>query len=219
MIQQATSVAATILSQISFMPSSNPPDYWVEFFEPTNGIMVQAERVVKGFVRSKSKLGDHAFFEECLAEAWFVAVEMMWEQFAAIKAKYPEQKERDKFFRMSIIYRLKEYWSYRATTTISYLKRKGIVVEHLPLNNAEVYTNSNETGCKIALENAARDELEKRIVEFYTMGNNYDLISEKCGIHRKQVKAILARIKKRLIMDNHDRVNSHIQISLRKEDI
>jgi hypothetical protein len=163
-----------------------------------DGILEQVQRVAKGFARRRFRGTDLAFVDECIAEANFVVCELIYTSLAQLKAKYPEIEERFTFYRMSVGYKLKEYWSLRATSTESYLRKKGIEVKQHQLHESQAIRYYSEADEFIALENAARDEVEKLVLQFHAMGNTRDLIASKCGISERLVKKILIRIRKRL---------------------
>jgi hypothetical protein len=183
------------------MPPSECED---ELFgiEEENSLLVQAERVARGYARGKSRQRDAAFVDECIAEAYFTVVELLWTSLKEIKEKYPDIVERHKFIRMSIGYKLKEYWAYRATSTISFLKKRGIVVKHQSIETCQVISDDSSLNEFIALDHATRDQVERRVIEFYCMGNDLELISIKCSMSQKRVKKILIRVKKRLLRAN-----------------
>jgi Cys-tRNA synthase (O-phospho-L-seryl-tRNA:Cys-tRNA synthase) len=188
----------TIPSQLTaFTP---PSDEEVELFgtESSEGIFPQIERVARGFAKRRFRGMDVAFVEECIAEGNFTVVELIWTGLIELKAKYPDVEERFKFYRMSVGYKLKEYWSLRATSTESYLRKKGIELHRHQLHESDAIRYYSEADEYVAMEHAVRDELELRVVEFYAMGNTRDLIAQKCGISERRVKKILIRIKKRL---------------------
>lgn len=194
-------VALSTISTPSRLTAFTPPsDEESELFgdERGEGILPQVERVAKGFARRRFRGTDEAFVDECIAEGNFVVVELIWTSLQDIKAKYPDKEERFKFYRISVGYKLKEYWSLRATSTESYLRKKGVEVRQHQLHESDAIRYYSEADDFIALEHAVRDELELRVVEFYAMGNARDLIASKCGISERRVKKILIRIKKRL---------------------
>lgn len=182
---------------IAFTP---PSEEEVELLgdEGCEGILPQVERVARGFARRRFRGSDAAFVEECIAEGNFVVVELIWTSLSEIKARFPDKEERFKFYRMSVGYKLKEYWSLRATSTESYLRKKGIEIRQHQLHESHAIRYYSDADEFIALEHAVRDELELRVVEFYAMGNARDLIASKCGISERRVKKILIRIRKRL---------------------
>lgn len=161
-------------------------------------LISQIQRVAKGFARRRFRQHDLAFVEECIAEAQFIVVELIWTSLKSIKEKYPDDTERHKFYRMSVGYKLKEYWALRATSTESYLRKKGIEVRQHQLYESTAIRYYSEADEFLALEHAVRNELELRVVEFFCMGNTRELIAEKCGLSISRVKKILTRIKKRL---------------------
>lgn len=175
-----------------------PPDEReTELFEP-DGIKDQAERVARGYARRKNRGNDKAFIDECVAEALYTVTYLLWTEWDSIKAKYPDKAERDTFLRMTVGYKLKEYFSYRATSTVSYLRKKGIEVRHEQLHESHVIQYVSPMDVAICLEDVCRDELEKRVIEYYAFGNMIDIVGAKCGISTKRAKKIINRIRRRL---------------------
>lgn len=210
MTQLAVSLATPILTQKAFTVDSVLA---YELFEPENGLLLQAERVAKGFAKGRNRQFDEAFVDECITEAWYIIVSMLWEGFWEILEKYPNKEERNKFFRMSVGYQLKTYWSYRSKQTVSYLKAKGIVVQHVPVENAIIYNRDNPLDSLILMESVVRNELERRVVEYYSLGNDKDLIARRCGITRNRVKRILTKVSTKLRKKGHKpKVPTHSQI-------
>ena len=197
MIPQVALLSQPILRLTAFTPPSEEEN---DLFgdDESEGILPQVLRVARGFARRRFRGNDGAFVDECIAEGNFVVTEMILTSLSTIKEKYPDREERFKFYRMSVGYKLKEYWSLRATSTESFLRKKGIEIRQHQLHESHALRQYSEADEFIALEHAVRDELELRVVEFYAMGNARDLIASKCGISLRRVKRILIRIKKRL---------------------
>lgn len=176
----------------------------------------QSQRVAKGYARRMGRGGDRAFIDECQAEAAFIVTELIWEGYDGIMEKYPDEGERHKFYRMSVGYRLKEYWAYRSTSTISYLKKKGIIVKHYSLShepkvNVDAVGFSNEllqhhelgrmnieVDLYILLDSVCTNEVERDILDNHAMGHTKEQIAEKFEISVARVYKILRRIKRRI---------------------
>jgi len=173
---------------------SPPSEAEAEFFD----VIEQLERVAKGFARRRLKSIDEMFVDECIAEAYFVIVELIYTSLESIKAEYPNLDDRYKFYRTTVGYKLKEYWSYRATSTISFLKKKGISVQHYSLWEGAAIQYHSSLDIYIAMEHAARNDLERKVVELTAMGNPKELIAEKCALKPKQITKILKRVENRL---------------------
>ena len=175
----------------------------VEFFDH---LMAQAERTAIGFCKGRNKAGDKEFVEESIAHAWFVVWELLARAYEGIKAKLivenntleVDKSEFYKFFRMSVGYALKNHWAHRNTSTLSKLKARGITYTKHRLDDVSVVEYTNDIDYNIALDNAVRSGLERKVVEFFIMGNDYETIAIKCSCSVKGVRKILAKIKKRL---------------------
>lgn len=186
--------------------------------ELDSGPFEQSQRVAKGYARRIGRGGDLAFIDECQAEAAFIVVELIWTAYEKIIAKYPDQNDREKFYRMSVGYRLKEYFAYRSTSTISYLKKKGIVEQHFSLSAEQKGKSEFNDGIEasfttehvglarmnieielyILLDSVCTSEVERLIVDLYAMGNTKEEIGEKLEMSPARVKKTLRRIKRRI---------------------
>lgn len=171
-----------------------PSEAEAELFE----VLPQALRVARGFAKRRGKSKDAMFVDECEAEATFVVTELIYGAIRGVMEKFADKEERFKFYRMSVGYKLKEYYSYRATSTVSYLKKKGIEEQHIQLQESHALRVNIELECLILMDYICRDEIERRVVDFYAMGNPRDLIASKCGMSVGRVKRILRRVKRRL---------------------
>lgn len=163
-----------------------------------DGVLEQAQRVARGFVSRRGRQRDMMFKEEMEAEAAFLATEILWEEYVQLKERIPDIEERHRFIRKRIGYGLLEYVSHRASSTISYLKKKGIVEEHVVIRDSHLCRCNDDIECMIALESVTADELERCVVQYHAMGNPRDLIASKCGLTRNRVKKILSRVRRRL---------------------
>lgn len=197
--QAALSVGRMTSSALKLSIPPSPEELELFGEAGAEGIIVQAERVAIGFARRRFRGTDLAYVDECITEAYFVVTEMIYEGLPEIKEKYPNKDERFTFFRMSVGYRLKAYWALRATQTESYLRAKGIEIRRHTLNESHLVKFYPEADEYVALEHAVRNERERRVVEFYTMGNDVELIASKLSLTERLVKKILTRIKKRLL--------------------
>lgn len=177
-----------------FTPPSPAVD---ELLEP-DGVLEQSARVARGFAKRKSRGNDKAFIDEAIAEAHFVVTYIILTEFESICEKYPDKAERMKFYRCSVGYKLMEYFSARPTSTVSYLKKKGIEVRRHAIHEGMLIEYVSAFDVKVCLEAVCEDHVEIRILEFYSMGLTREEIGVKCGLSPKRVKKILIRIRKRL---------------------
>lgn len=188
----------TRISKTSTLKPFLPPDEReVELFED-DGIAQQAERVARGFARKRNRGGDKGFTDEAIAEALYQVTYLMWTEWESIKEKYPDKAERATFLRMTVGYKLKEYFSHRATSTVSYLRKKGIEIRREQLHEAHLVQYISPMDIYIVFEDVCRDELEKRVIEYYALGNMIDIVGARCGISTKRAKKIVNRIRRRL---------------------
>ncbi len=165
-------------------------------------ILEQTYRVSYAFVKRRGKLQDKMMVMEAAQEAVFFMTYLIYTKLEAIQAKYPDVEERHKFYRMSVGFRLLGYFSLRATSTVSYLKKKGFTLEQVDMSEDMLSRPDEATERVIALDAACRDEFEKLVVSYAEMGNSRELIAEKCGCSLKRVKKTLMRVKRRLLHPN-----------------
>lgn len=174
----------------------------IELFgdEMSDGALMHARRTARGFARGRSRSHDFAFIEECEAEAVFIVTEMILTTLDSIVEKYPILEERLKFYRMSVGYHLKGYWAHRATSTLSFLRKKGINEKVFELYEAAASLTRINLDAQVfeLTDDLLPTELDKRVVEFYLMQNSREIIAVKCGITPKRVKRILRRLKRKL---------------------
>jgi hypothetical protein len=195
MIPLATSQASTSSPLGVFTPPSPAVD---ELLEP-EGVLDQSERVARGFAKRKGRGTDGAFIDEAIAEAHYIVTVLILTEYESICEKYPDKAERMKFYRCSVGYKLMAYFSHRATSTVSYLKKKGIEVRRHSVHEGMLVEYVSAFDIKVCLEAVCTDALEMRVLEFYSMGNDREQIGLKCGISPKRVRKILVRIRKRLL--------------------
>lgn len=176
-----------------FMPPSLPETELLEF-------LPQARRVASGFARRRGRGMDAMFVDEMIAEAYAIITILIMEKYDEITVNHPD---REAFYRMSIGYGLKEYISLRSTSSISYLKKRGLVREHVPLRSTDVARNYSDDACFDIMESLCRDEIDKRVIELYSQGDDYAAIAVKLEISDSMVKKILRRIRKGLRAYEH----------------
>lgn len=190
--------AITPLSKASNLSVFTPPDdRETELFEE-GGIAEQAERVARGFARRRNRGNDKAFIDEATAEALFQVTYMMWTEWESVKEKYPDKAERATFLRMTVGYKLKEYFSLRATSTVSFLRKKGIEIRREQLHEAHLIEYVSPMDVYICFDDVCENELEKRVLEFYAMGQMYELVAVRCGISTNRTKKIINRVRRKL---------------------
>lgn len=166
--------------------------------------MEQARRSARGFARSR-KRRDLFFEDECEAEAVFIVSEIVLTNLAGILEKFPSRDERSTFYRMSVGYGLKSYFAHRAMSTLAYLKKRGIRAGLMYLEDLSDQFLSRTMSSKFdgnanyeALEHAIRTDLERTIVELYSMGNSYELIASKTNLTVVEVRIKLRTVRRRL---------------------
>jgi DNA-directed RNA polymerase specialized sigma24 family protein len=155
----------------------------------------QAERTAYNFARRQSRHGDEMFVEESKAEARFLASLLFLEHMESIA----EKDDPAKFMRMYIGYKLKDYWAKRATSTESYLRKHGKSDVHIPFKNEMAVVEVSDIDICTCREHVARNEVEERILSLYETGRTKPEIASEMNLHIKNVKKILAKIKKRLM--------------------
>jgi hypothetical protein len=161
----------------------------------------QARRVAAGFARRRGRGMDAMFVDEMVAEAIFIVTVLIMEKYDEIVINHTD---REAFYRMSIGYGLKEYVSARSTSTVSYLRKRGEAREHVALSSASLARNYNDIECYDIMETLCRDELDKHVIELYSIGNECNVIATKLGISEKMIKKILRRIRKGLRAYHYD---------------
>lgn len=175
------------------MPPSVPESELLEF-------LPQARRVAIGFAKRRGRGTDAMFVDEMIAEAYAIVTILILSKYDVIVANH---KDREAFYRMSIGYGLKEYVSLRATSTISFLRKRGEVREQVPLRTSDLARTYTDDDCFLIMESLCRDEVDKRVIELYSFGDNYKAISAKLGIGEPIVKKTLRRIRKGLKAYEH----------------
>lgn len=191
MIPLPTSRRSTTSTLNLFTP---PSERELELYE----VVEQVEKVARGFAKRRNEQRNLGFIDEAEAEARFIVTYMMWTEYDAICVKYPDKEERHKFFRMTVGFKLKEYFSHRQTSTVSYLKKKGIIVKREQVHDDMLVTYISPMDVAIVLEDVCGNMLEIRVVEFYSFGNSVETVAEKCGLTVKRTKRILNRIRRKL---------------------
>jgi hypothetical protein len=147
------------------------------------------------FARKNFKSRDLQFVDECIAEANFWLVIL----FVEFKQELFEKENTLAYIRMKIGYKLKEYWAPYATSTMSYIKKKG---EQLPetveFKEEDVQTTNVDIECFECLQSALRTELDWRVYEHHLLNETPKEIGIALQIRTKKVQKVLARIRKRL---------------------
>lgn len=166
-----------------------------------NGALEQASRVARGFARGKNRRKDEQFVDECEAEATFIVTSIIFTNLRGVLEKFPLVEDRLKFYRMSTGFGLKAYFAHRHTGTISYLKKRGIDEKFIPMHAVDFARTTSEIDMFIAIDAAIRNEVERQVVDFYSIGLSYAEIGEKLEYSPLKVKNILKRVKKRLKAD------------------
>jgi hypothetical protein len=185
-----------IASNLKLFTPASPQE--VELFE----VLEQVFRSAYSFVKRRGRLYDKFMVMEAAQEAVYFITHIIYTKLDDVVTKYPDPEERHKFYRMSVGYRLLNYFSLRATSSISYLKKKGVIPEQVELADELLSRPDEKTEAMIALEAACRDEFEKIVTQYYGMGNTVELIAAKCGCSEKRVKKSLMRVKRRLQYPN-----------------
>lgn len=171
-----------------------PSDRELELFE----VVEQVEKVARGFAKRRGEQRNFGFIDEAEAEARYIVTYLMWTEYDAICVKYPDKAERHKFYRMTVGFKLREYFTYRPTSTVAYLKKKGIVVNREQVHDDMRIQYVSPMDVSIVLEDVCQNMLEVRVVEFYSFGNSIEMVAMKCGISEKRTKRILNRIRRKL---------------------
>lgn len=154
------------------------------------------------FTRRQNKLRNPQFLDEAIAEAWAIASDLFLipGSLTGIKEKCPEPEHQIKFLKATIGHELKQYFSLRATSTISFLKKKGIVTTHTSLT--DTITSADNTLEADAWDHAVRDEFERWVVELHMQGWDNKKIASECNCSAKAVNKTLTKIKRRLQHSN-----------------
>lgn len=193
--------------QGSQIGTPNLATYCAELF---NGPYDQCRKVGRNYAFRVGRGMDQAFVDECQAEAIFQLVELIWTTYPALIAEYPEEAARHKMYRGFVSYRLRDYFSYRATSTVSYLKKKGISVVHFshddlltfqegqPVEHPALARLSIDVEVYILLDSVCHDDVERQVVDLYALGNSKEEIGSIMNISPNRAKKILRRIKRRI---------------------
>lgn len=191
MIQLASEFRVSALTLKLFTPAS-PQE--CELFDVLESIY----RVAYSYVKKKWRLFDRFMIQEAAQEAVFVVTELIYVKFQEIVTKYPDVTERHRFYMAYAGFKLRNYFGHRASSSISYLKKKGIKQEMEELSDVSLSRPDAKTEQMIALDHACRNEYERLVVQYFCMGHDYELIAEKLGSTLKRVKKTLRRVKNRL---------------------
>lgn len=195
MIPKATSSVAPKASVLKlFTPLSPEALELLEFLPQATGVAV-------GRAIRYGKLRDKQYIDEAEAEAWAIASELFLEpgSLAAIKEKVPDPKERDRFLRATIGHELKQYFALRPTSTLTFLKKKGVEFKQVKLTEESLVTNTTELDERIAFEAVVKNELERRVCRLQSQGWDRERIAAEAGCSVRLVRKILNRIRKQLL--------------------
>lgn len=168
-----------------------------------------AMRVAVNFARKRGQYNNF-FVDECKVEATFILTCLIYENQLDIANKFPIEEERQRFYMMAIGYKLKEYFSYRATSTIKFLKAKGIVEKHFSLEeNSELidsgkdripkYKTQDTTLEVDVVDGIIKNKTQYKILEMYKNGTAIESISVELKLSKKKIKRVLRDIKKRIM--------------------
>lgn len=191
MIPLATSTVAQKVSQLKL---STPQYLELLLFLP------MATATGRSFARRNYRGKDLAFIDECVAEAWAVAAELFLEpgSFEAINEKVPDADERNKFLRSTIGYKLKEYWSLRSSSTLSFLRKKGIEFKQHSVQEKDKITTTTDVDVSMCYDHVVRNEFEHRVVSLWSQGWTKESIAVEAATTVRRIKKTLNRIERRL---------------------
>lgn len=174
-------------------------------YEELQAALENAQRSALYFIKQRNRQHDHFMCDEAKAEAIFIVTEILLADdkehgkcYEAVLAKFPDPEERYKFYRMTVGYGLKAYFAYRRLSTLAYLKKKGVVTTQTQLEDSYVPRDDHAAMMRLMLDEAAKTPMEKLVLEYYMLGNEYSVISEKVGLKPKRVRRVMSRIKRRL---------------------
>ncbi len=156
------------------------------------------ERTARSIARRRGKTKDTLFLDEATTEGIFIVTELILTSLAGIKEKYPDDEKRFGFYRMSVGYGLKAYFSVRNIKTVGYLRKKGIETNHVSFDDNYVAKTDNSAMMNLMVDEAARTAMEKQVLMFFLMGNPFENIADKTGLEVARVKKVMRRIKRRL---------------------
>lgn len=191
MIPLAEEFRWTALTLKLFTPAS-PQE--CELFD----VLEQTYRVAYSYVKRAGRLRDRFMIQEAAQEAAFCITQLIYLKLAEIQIKFPDTEERHKFYRMFVGFRLKDYFSYRSSSVVSYLRKRGLIQEFEELSDTALSRPDANTERLIALDHACRNQYERCVVQYYCMGNDRATIAEKLECTERRVKKTLRRIKTRL---------------------
>lgn len=157
--------------------------------------MEHVEKTARSYAKRQYKSFDKLYIDECIAEAYFWLVILLFES----KEEVLKHENPMAFVRMKIGYKLKEYWAPYATSTISYLKKKGKEPPKIEQYTDDMSPRENiEIQCFLSLESVLRLPLEREIYQYHIKCMDVKEIAEKLEIRTKRVQKILTRIRKRI---------------------
>ncbi len=160
--------------------------------------LIEAERVARSVGKSRNKLRDPFWLDEATTEGYFIVTELILTSFDEIVVKYAEPHERYQFYRMSVGYGIKGYFAYRPISTLRYLKAKGIEAKHMSFEEGYIGKEDQSAMMSFILDEVTRTAMEKKVLEFYLMGNSWEDIASKVELEVRRVKKVMRRVKKRL---------------------
>jgi len=163
-----------------------------------NEAIIHAARTAKSLGKSRHKTRDAFWIDEATTEGIFIVTELILTTYDQIVEKFPDVDERFKFYRMSVGYGLKAYFACRPISTLRYLKAKGIEAKHYTFEEGHIGREDNSAMQALLLEEVARTAMEKKVLQFYMMGNAWEVIAEKVELQVRRVKKVMRRIKSRL---------------------
>lgn len=173
---------------------------WYEAREQELELALQWARISAGsYVKKAGKGRDSAFADECEAEAIFIVTCLIYEDWESIKVNHPDVNDRTKFYYSMVKYQLRDYWSYRASSTVSFLKKRGIVIsfESISNHNHKAVEDSQLSFAEL-LENVLRNDTERKIFDLYCVGNKKEIIATHLNMTLKDVRKVLRDIKARI---------------------
>lgn len=157
--------------------------------------MEKVELTARKYARRQFRSHDEQFVNECIAEAYFWLVIIFLEH----KEELKQQEDTIAYIRMKIGYKLKEYWAPYATSTISYIKKKGEVLpQKVEFKEAELPKEDQTVDCIICLQSVLKLKIEEDIYNLLLENKTIKEIAVTLKVKIKKVEKHLARIRKRL---------------------
>lgn len=166
------------------------------------GYMACVRSTAVNFARRKHKHLDPMFIEECIAEAnfWLVII------FNEYHAELIVHDNPVAYIRSKVGYKLREYFAPYATSTMSYLKKKGELVpqtdeyEEASEPNLDYLARENtDTACFECIQSILLTPLDWKVYEHHLLGQNNEEVGKALKIRPRKAKKVLTRIKKRLL--------------------